>query len=267
MASAIRRYADDRLAWAHTDIFAAGLDPFSGWVYTYLAARADRDGKTWPKQETIAADCGVSERQVRNCIDRLIEKRLLVVIQKAGGGRKSIYYLPSRNQWVADQVAGMKQPAPPAGCSTENEGGNRHLLPVQPAPPAGCLTKELNPMNLIQNSSFVVPSKLPKGKKKQADPLAFLTMFAPDEFRHDDSFVESWKSWAESRAGIAPLTEQAAKMAIKKLTAYPIPHAVKALDHATLSGWRGVFPESLGKSGKSDKFDAASSDQPKNDWF
>jgi hypothetical protein len=265
MASAVRSYAKNRLAWAHTDIFKAGLDPFSGWIYTYLAARADETGKTFPNQDTISAECGVSERQVRNCIAKLIEKKLLVVIQRSGGGRKSIYYLPSRNQWIADQVEKLDQPAHHAGCS---EGGNRHTMPVEPAHHAGSLIEELNPKNLIQNSSFEVPSKLPKGKKqKHADPKQLLATF-PEQFRQDDDFVEAFTNWAADRIDKKnPLTDRGCAIARNKLIKFPVIVAIKALERATEAGWSGVFPESIGKGGKSDKFEAASSDQPANDWF
>lgn len=280
MVQAVREYREDRLAWAHSDIFNAGLDPFTGWVYLYLASRADSTGKSWPKQETIAIDCGISDRQVRRCVEKLIEAKLLVVLETSGraGGRRSIYYLSTRNEWVGQQVAKLDQPdceSGSQGATDEMQAANRTESPVQPDCESGSLYRGIKSNELVPTKAAQAPVLVPdvpskgKGKtpKKAPDPRSFLLLFAPDEFRQDDAFVEAWNGWGQNRIEAKnPLNERAAKIALGKLTKFPLKVAIEALERSTMNCWTGVFPESIASGGRAGKFSEASGDQPKQDF-
>lgn len=262
MATLIRRYAEDRLAWAHSDIIKARLDPFTAAVYLQLSARADKDGRSFPKQETLADDAGMSVRQVIRCVQVLIDRKLLVTRQESGskGGKRTIYYLVRRSEWLSSQVGecDSQSLSKPSNVTHTTEQCDSQSLSQY---------KELNPKELNPKRVFEVPSKDKTTKAKKAtDPKKFLAEF-PAEFRQDDGFVEAWANWGEMRNDLKkPLTERAAKIAMKALVVCTVADAIKALDRSTLSGWSGVFPESLGKGGGSGKFGQASSAQPKQNF-
>ena len=261
MASAVRTYAQDRLAWSTIDLVTCGIDSFTLHVYLYLTARANGDGRTWPKQTTIATDIGIRERQVRRCIEKLVAERLVVVVEQSGslGGRRSIYYLTRASEWLTKAVS---EPATQSG----SDDSNRPHSPVEPATQSGSLYKGTLYKELNTTVVPEAPKKATKGKKAP-DPKSFLAMFFPDEFRHDDDFVAAWDGWGQNRIEAKnPLNERSAKIAANKLVKYPIKIAIEALERSTLSGWTGVFPESVGKGPNGGKYQAASDTQPKQDF-
>ena len=60
-------------------------------VYARLSQYAGKDGECFPKQETIAEECGMSERTVGISIKNLIEHKF-IEIEKRGQGKPIIYY-------------------------------------------------------------------------------------------------------------------------------------------------------------------------------
>lgn len=294
MATVTRRYAADRLSWAHTDLFKAKLDPFSFLVFSYLAARADSNGRAWPKQATIADDCGISERQVRNCVEKLVEGKLVVVLEQSGtrGGRRSVYYIATRNEWLAGKLLAESQPANAAGSQDDSEDPNRQAVPVQPANAAGSLykgsiSKEVDPnkgddaplapspmsaeavfagaLEAMQKRKGGKAPKAPK-KEKHADPKSFLVE-APAEFRQSDEFVEAWDGWGQNRIEAKnPLNQRAARIALGKLAKHDLKTAIEALQRATMNNWTGVFPESIASGASKARFGGSSSEQVKQDF-
>ncbi len=256
----VRRYSDDRLVWSDMAIHKAGIDPFTGWVYVYLAGRADTNGRAWPKQDTIATDCGMSKRQVARCIDRLVELKLVVTMTNniAGGGRRTIFFLTTKNEWLSGQVQNA--------CEALCEGLEMPVSQPQNACEAFQHIKGTHTNELIPNRVPEAPQKSTKGKKAP-DPKSFLAMFFPDEFRHDDDFVAAWDGWGQNRIEAKnPLNERAAKIAANKLVSFPIKIAIEALERSTMNGWTGVFPESVAKGPQAGKFQDASAAQPKQDF-
>ena len=56
-------------------VFELGLTPHELAVLFYLCMRADNENHTcWPSEKTIAKDCGMTSRTVRNCLRSLEEK-------------------------------------------------------------------------------------------------------------------------------------------------------------------------------------------------
>ncbi len=64
------------ISWAYSreDV----TDPIERFVLVTLANYSDDYGVCWPSQATLVADCGCSERKVRNCLSALEDKGILI---------------------------------------------------------------------------------------------------------------------------------------------------------------------------------------------
>ncbi|MCM3500625.1 helix-turn-helix domain-containing protein [Microbacterium sp. P26] len=67
------------------------LTPGQSIVLLALADRADATGESFPSQETLALDLGMSRLGIRKCIDVLVDKHLVEIVEK-GGPRRSTRY-------------------------------------------------------------------------------------------------------------------------------------------------------------------------------
>lgn len=76
------------MAWA----YSLELPHTAKMLLAYLAFRANKKLICWPKQETMAAECGLSERSVRKWLTYLIEDAKLVapVKRRGEGGRYGV---------------------------------------------------------------------------------------------------------------------------------------------------------------------------------
>ena len=61
--------------------------PSAKLVFARLAQHAGRNGKAFPRQETLARECGMSERQVRRLLNHLEEVGLIEMEQAQGAAR------------------------------------------------------------------------------------------------------------------------------------------------------------------------------------
>ncbi len=273
---AISRNRETFPIWVHKDLDDLKLDPFAMRVYVHLARRANGSGKAWPSRESIAEHCGMSEKQVTRCVQVLEDEGLVVVVRgtRPDGGRANTYWLTSTDEWLQKAVAkrnsqggvGTVSPdVPPGGGDCESPG----VGTVSPfAIGEKVNQKEGKPQGAqAPVSPPEVPSKAKGSKRKTApDPKSFLALF-PDEFRHDDAFVEAWAGWGQNRIEDKnPLNERAAVIARNKLVKFPIKIGIEALERATMGNWTGVFPESIAPGGKSGKFSEASGEQPPQDF-
>lgn len=252
----------------HSAIDDAGLDPFSFRVLMHLSRRANKSSMAFPGLESIATVTKISERQVRRAMDVLEARQMVEISQAPGKGNRHQYLLTAKSRWILE-------PATQAGFNSESESGQAGRF--KPDCQSGSFTREGNPLEgnpkdkeevLKKSSDACIPEppKPAKSKKGRVDPTKFLSDF-PVEFKHDDAFVEAWKNWGEMRNEMKkPLTPQAAKLAMNRLTAYPVTVAIQALDRSTLSGWTGVFPESVAKGPNGGKYQAASETQPTQDF-
>lgn len=257
----------------HSSVDDAGLDPFAFRVLMHLSRRANRKGMAWPGVASIAEVTLISERQVARALTVLETRKMLSISKAPGPGKRNVYELTSASEWILE---------PATQADLESNLPHRQ---IESATQAGSFTREGNPIEgnpkdkdevfkkavepLIPEP-FQAKTKEPKpakaAKKNHVDPTKFLPDF-PVEFKHDDAFVEAWKNWGEMRNSMKkPLTPQAAKLAMNRLTAYPVTVAIQALERSTLSGWTGVFPESVGKGPNGGKYQAASDTQPKQDF-
>lgn len=260
----------------HSAIDDAGLDPFSFRVLMHLSRRANKSSMAFPGLESIANVTKISERQVRRAMEVLEARKMVEISQAPGKGNRHQYLLTAKSRWILE-------PDSQAGFDSESESGQAGRF--KPDCQSGSFTREGNPIEgnpkekgevfkkavepLIPEP-FQAKTKEPKpakaAKKNHVDPTKFLPDF-PVEFKHDDAFVEAWKNWGEMRNAMKkPLTPQAAKLAMNRLTAHPVTVGIQALERSTLSGWTGVFPESVGKGPNGGKYQAASETQPTQDF-
>ena len=71
------------------------------------------------------------------------------------------------------------------------------------------------------------------------------SIFSKEEFPHfsNDAFKDIWEAWLEVRdKKKTPNTQRALKIALNKLHKYPIEIAIKMLEEAVESGWKGIYP-------------------------
>lgn len=62
----------------------------------------------------------------------------------------------------------------------------------------------------------------------------------------DTSFFIAWADWEQvRREKKCPITHTAAKLALKKLSAYTLPVAVQTLKNSAANSWQGIFPEKV----------------------
>lgn len=257
----------------HSAVDDAGLDPFAFRVLMHLSRRANRSSMAYPGIASIAETTKISERQVRRAIEVLTARRMVEVSQAPGKGNRNQYLLTSKKHWLLE---------PDSQADSENQIQSGHTGRFESATQADSFTREGYPVEgdpdiqseILKTSAIPEPPKgkataasKPKGKKKHENPLTLLAEF-PEQFKHDDPFVEAFLGWAQDRIDKGnPLTSRGAAIARNKLVKFPLSVAIAALERSTEAGWSGVFPESIGKGKNSDKFAAASSPQPDVDWF
>jgi len=94
-------------------------------VLMLLADNANDDGACWPNQETLAAECGCSERNIRKIITRLEEFGLLIK-QSRGRTRGIMYQLCIGNIKKIDYRNGTTVPVTPEPQFQKNDTHRNH---------------------------------------------------------------------------------------------------------------------------------------------
>lgn len=79
-----------------------GLNAGSKLLYAVLAKYAHGSGEAWPEQKSLAEDCGVEARSIRNHIKELVDAGLIEVEQR--GLRKSNIYRFVWHDWMQDEL-------------------------------------------------------------------------------------------------------------------------------------------------------------------
>lgn len=116
-------------------------------VLLKLADNANDEGHAWPSQATIASQCALSERTVRDCLTRLEMSGHIEKEKRDGAGNRLGY--------IVHPLADI--PANAAGILAE---GNRQTPPVKPANAAGC-NRQTPPVTMPPH--YVEPSSEPSG--------------------------------------------------------------------------------------------------------
>jgi len=79
------------------------VSPGAKLLYGRLCQHAGKDGTCYPGQDTLAAELGVGERQVRHYLTELVGHSLLAV-KRLGLGRTNRYLFPL-HPWMTDADA------------------------------------------------------------------------------------------------------------------------------------------------------------------
>lgn len=113
-------------------VFTLGLNPYELSVLCYLLMRADNEKHScWPSESSIAKECGMGKRTVRNALNSLKEKELLNVVpnfmtSKNGKNRQTA------NHYTLLLYKDMKEEM---GAGSASAGGVEYHPPKQMMPP------------------------------------------------------------------------------------------------------------------------------------
>lgn len=77
------------VAWARK----RKLPAYEKLVLLTLADRANADHEVWPKQRTLAEDCGMARETATRVLQKLEERGLLVAMRRAGSARAGLSYV------------------------------------------------------------------------------------------------------------------------------------------------------------------------------
>ena len=116
-----------------------GIPPMAKLVLLRLADRADESGICYPSQRRLAAECGITERTVRNAIADLICRGLVIIhTPSTPRGDTTRYLLTFANtpepRSGGEPHSGEEQTAPRGGTTFQREGNH---VPVTPEPRSG----------------------------------------------------------------------------------------------------------------------------------
>ncbi len=95
------------------DHFSVIVGPTATILYLWLCRFADKDGKCFPGQETLADKMGLDARTVRRNLDAL-ERHNIITIVRSGKTRTNRYHLLDKKEWVKEpKVTGQECPVTP----------------------------------------------------------------------------------------------------------------------------------------------------------
>ena len=129
-----------------------GIPPMAKLVLLRLADRADESGICYPSQRRLAAECGITERTVRNAITDLICRGLVIIHTPSTPRGDTTRYLltfatpePSSG---GEPHSGEEQTAPRGGTTFQREGNH---VPVTPEPRSA--KPSVNPQRTLREPS------------------------------------------------------------------------------------------------------------------
>ena len=189
-----------------------GLKPATKLVLFYLADRHNPDYGCFPSQTTLADDCEMSLRSVRNHLDILECLGLLSRTHRktdSGNYTSDRYMLGFELHPAAKSADGKKQHEPAANSAAHH----RQNLPPNP----------------VKVKPVIEPVK--------ETVVSVLSEICSFEVAMD---------FADHRRALkSPMTLQAARMLRDKLLKGTMTEADAAMCRSIENGWKGVFPESM----------------------
>lgn len=218
--------SSEAIAWMKKLRLGSPVGKAIGFV---LADYADRQGKTFAGQKTIAEECECSERAVRKWLEIFEGKLTLKGERLAEGeipkpGDKIIKIIDREERWrkggsrSSDMITLLLSiPAPGAGIKpAPDSASNRHPVPGVPAPGAAHIN--------------LSPKSLPSASAREDDPTAILADVLSADVAED--LVAHF-------AGLGkPLTGHTARGKAEQLGRCPDPDA--AAHHMIEAGWSNV---------------------------
>jgi uncharacterized phage protein (TIGR02220 family) len=148
-------------------------------VLLLLADRANDKGVCWPSMQTIAEDCELSDRAVRNNIRQLEEIGLLTTERRKDGDTQlsNMYHLPVGTVLVSSEHdgTGVRNEVPrgsdvPRGTEGDSEGARNEIPPNLSDEPIKESDKEIRYKELLDGFNLITGRALrsigPKAKRQ-----------------------------------------------------------------------------------------------------
>jgi hypothetical protein len=195
-----------------------GLKPAAKIVLWHLADRHNPDFGCFPSQATLAYDCEMSERSVRDQLEKLETCGLIVRIKRKGEG----------GAYMSDRyMLGCEKGFAPSPAAKSASGKNA----LEPAANSRNNQRQILPPNLV--SEPVKEPVIYKGGSAKQISLGILSkVVSPDVAQ---GFVEM--RWSIRK----PLTEYMAKLIAGKLEGRS--NADDIVNKSIENSWAGVFPD------------------------
>ena len=184
-----------------------GLKPAAKIVLYWLADHHNSEtGKCFPSLKTLAGECEMDVATVKRHLKHLEDMGIIRRHQRhrENGSQTS-------TQYTLQMIEPLAQNAPPPSAKCPNP-----------------LAQKRTPHNLVNNNHVSEP--------ETQSPVDILCKIVRHETATDFS--------AHRKAMKKPLTVEAARRLVKKLSSHPDPDAV--FDMSIENGWQGVFPEKIG---------------------
>ena len=129
-----------------------GIPPMAKLVLLRLADRADESGICYPSQRRLAAECGITERTVRNAITDLICRGLVIIhtpsTPRGDTTRYLLTFATPEPRSGGEPHSGEEQTAPRGGTTFQREGNH---VPVTPEPRSA--KPSVNPQRTLREPS------------------------------------------------------------------------------------------------------------------
>lgn len=222
-----------------------GLTASEKLVWARLAQYAGKDGYCWPKQETIAEDCGISTRQVVRSINTLIDLKFIKVTKPTGNdkwGHKGNVYEFICNDVIRNELEKIgvtvtslgDKMSPRTKCQnvTSLYREKNHVEKSQ------VIAKKSSRTKPPRKSSNSTPQNKPELFKTKKDTSKHFISMLPRPYQDNEAFIEVWIDYLQSRKHKA--TQQAVKRIVNDLiegAGNNIPFAIESFNLTIKKGW------------------------------
>jgi len=138
-----------------------GLTPAEKIILVRLADRADQDGHCWPSHQSIADDCGLTERTVRDALPKIQSKGHLTIKQDTCRSSKGF----SRYSYIVHPLTPEARSGvtPEASAADTGKRPPPHRRNSVPTPEAGA-APNMNLLNLVNHQGNQPPTEFVKLK-------------------------------------------------------------------------------------------------------
>jgi len=163
-------------------------------VYARLSQYAGRDGRAFPKQETLSEQLGLSQRQTKRYVSELV-KHSLINSEKQGLGKPSIYTF-NHHEWM---------------CVTRHNLGDTYdPKKVTDMSPPIKRVKEENQINIYKKDFERLYAVYPRKEKKAPAEKAFIKLSKAKKLPDTDVLIAAIKKrleldWKDKEKQFIPL--------------------------------------------------------------
>lgn len=186
-------------------------------VFARLMQFSGKDGKCYPKQETIADEIGASPRSVRDSITKLAESGLISVVKPKG--KEKLLHMNSCYTfiWVSSVIEGEEN-------DTLRTGKNCRSVPEK----------------------IAAPNKENHNKENHKPPIPpIFENLLPKCFKQSTGFIKTWSCFTtyrkEKRKALTPTTTKRLISRLRELSKDDANEAIEILNQTIENSWTGIF--------------------------